>query len=67
MAKILVVIIFFLILGSLGSGLFYLIRDKGQGTRTARALTIRIGLSIALFILLFVLFATGQITPHGVG
>ena len=41
-----------LIVGSLFSALFYLYRDKGTGERTARALTIRVGLSITLFILL---------------
>ncbi|MEM7251682.1 MAG: twin transmembrane helix small protein [Pseudomonadota bacterium] len=66
MAKILVVVIFLGILFALGSSFFYLIKDKGQGTRTAKALTLRIGLSIFLFALLFLLFATGQLQPHGV-
>ena len=43
------------ILGSLASALVYLMRDKGGTNRTVNALTVRIGLSIALF--LFVLFA----------
>ncbi|OWT63882.1 twin transmembrane helix small protein [Candidimonas nitroreducens] len=51
-----VVILAFLgILGSLASALYYLMRDKGGTNRTVNALTVRIGLSIALF--LFVLFA----------
>jgi len=40
---------------SLGSALFYLMRDKGKSNRTVNALTVRIGLSVTLF--LFVLFA----------
>ena len=66
MAKLLVVIVFLAILGSLASGLVYLIKDNGRSNRTVKALTWRIGLSISLFALLFVLFATGLITPHGV-
>jgi len=52
------------IIASLGSGLFYLLRDHGQSDRTVRALTIRIGLSFALFLLLMLGFATGVIAPH---
>ena len=40
---------------SLASALVYLMRDKGTTNRTVNALTVRIGLSVALF--LFVLFA----------
>jgi small neutral amino acid transporter SnatA (MarC family) len=66
LAKTIVILIFFAILGSLGSGLVFLVKDKGQSNRTVRALTVRIGLSIGLFILLFILFASGVIAPHGV-
>jgi len=66
LAKILVIAIFLAILGSLGSGLFYLIRDKGGSERTVRALTLRVGLSVGLFVLLLILFGTGLIKPHGV-
>jgi len=38
--------------GSLGSALWFLIRDKGNSDRTVKALTVRISLSIALFLLL---------------
>jgi succinate dehydrogenase hydrophobic anchor subunit len=64
--KFLIIIVMIAILYSLGSGLFYLIKDKGKSKRTIRALTWRIGLSIGLFILLFIAFALGLITPHGV-
>ncbi len=66
LAKILIIVIFLGIIGSMGSALFFLIKDKGQSTRTLRALTIRIAVSIALFALLFVLWGLGLITPHGV-
>jgi hypothetical protein len=62
--KIVVVIMLLLILGSLGSGLFFLINDRGQGRRTVKSLTVRIGLSVTLFLLLMLGYATGLITPH---
>ena len=52
--KLFVILALVLILGSLFSALFYLAKDKGQGDRTVKALTVRISLSIALFILLLV-------------
>ncbi|SAI18976.1 Protein of uncharacterised function (DUF2909) [Bordetella ansorpii] len=53
--RIIVVVAFIGILVSLGSALVYLMKDKGGTNRTVNALTVRIGLSVALF--LFVLFA----------
>jgi len=65
--KFLVVAVFAGILIALGSALVFLIRDRGKDShRTARALTVRIGVSIGLFALLFVLYALGLIHPHGV-
>jgi hypothetical protein len=65
--KILVVLVLFTIIGSLFSGLFFLIRDKGASDRTVRALTVRISLSVLLFVLLMIGYATGLLQPHGVG
>jgi hypothetical protein len=53
--RYLVILAFVGILGSLGSALFYLMRDKGTSNKTVNALTVRIGLSVALF--LFLLFS----------
>ena len=64
--KFLVIVLFLVILGSLGSGLFYLIKDKGQSDRTVKALSFRIGISVGLFALLFILWGAGLIQPHGV-
>lgn len=66
-AKVLIVVVLFGILGSLGAALLFMVKDKGNATgRTAKALTVRIGASVALFILLFVLWWAGVITPHGI-
>jgi Protein of unknown function (DUF2909). len=64
--KILVIVLLLLILVSLASGMFFLVRDKGATNRTVTSLTVRIALSIALFILLFIGFANGWIEPHGI-
>ncbi len=63
--KILIIIALFAIVFSLGSALFHLSRGKGDPQKMVRALTIRIGLSVALFILLMIAWANGLITPHG--
>ena len=65
-SKAIVVVLFLGILFSLGSALFYMIKDRGYTDRTAKALTMRIGVSVGLFVLLFVLYGLGVIEPHGV-
>lgn len=64
--KVVILLAFAGILLSLGSALVFLIRDKGDSNRTLRALTLRIGLSVGLFVFIMVMVATGAITPHGV-
>jgi hypothetical protein len=64
--NIVIVLFLVLIVGSLFSSLFYLIRDKGASERTVRALTVRISLSVLLFILLMLGYATGLLHPHGI-
>ena len=54
------------IIASLGSALYHLTRKSGSDSRRfVRALTLRIGLSVALFILLMIAWYLGLITPHG--
>lgn len=60
--KIVVVVFILLIVASLGSALFYLLRDKGASDRTVRALTWRVAFSIALFALLMLSYHFGLIT-----
>ena len=64
--KILVAIAFILILGSLGSALFFLMRDKGKSNRTVHALALRVGLSVTLFLLLLGAHYMGWIQPTGI-
>lgn len=63
--KAAVIVTLVLIFASLASALVFLFRDKGQGKRTAQALTWRIGLSITLFLLLMAGFYFGVIPPQG--
>jgi len=63
--KILILVIFLGIVISLASGLYFLVNDKGDSKRTVRALTMRVGLSVGLFLILMLLIATGIIQPHG--
>lgn len=63
--KISVLVILGLILLSLLSGIFFLNQDEGKGNRLVSALTLRIVLSIALFVLLLVGYFAGWIQPHG--
>ncbi len=65
-SKIIVVLFLFAIIASLGSGLFYLVKDKGSSNRTVRALTVRISLSVLLFVLLMLGYLTGLLQPHGI-
>ena len=54
-----------IILMSLGSALFYLIRDKGKSDRTVKALTMRVALSVTLFLLLMLGHYFGIIPKSG--
>lgn len=64
--KAIIIIIMLIILFALGSSLIFLVRDEGKTTRTVKALTWRIGLSLVLFLLLFLAFSMGWIKPHSV-
>lgn len=52
------------IVASLGVGLYYMVGDKGQSKRMVSALTLRIALSVALFIVLWFAWSRGYIHPR---
>ena len=64
LAKIIVIIAMIIIIFSLGSGLFYLVRDEGDSKRTVKALTWRICISLSLFLFLFLAFSLDWLKPH---
>ncbi|MCX7544954.1 twin transmembrane helix small protein [Marinicella gelatinilytica] len=63
--KYLIVIVFLFIIYSMGSALFYLSRDKGRSNNTVRFLTVRIIMSVALFLFILLAMKMGWIVPHG--
>jgi Protein of unknown function (DUF2909) len=66
----LVVLGFLAILASLGSALFFMMRDGTQGKRKtsnmARALAFRVGFSIVLFVCILIAWKFGYIQPTGI-
>ena len=64
--KIVIAIGFILILASLTSALVFLMRDKGKSNRTVNALAMRVGFSIALFLLILLAHHLGYIEPTGI-
>lgn len=65
--KLIVVILLIFIIVSLFTALYQLNKSKGdESSKVLRALTIRIGLSVFLFLLLIAGAYFGLITPHGV-
>lgn len=63
--RILALLFIIFILGSLASALYYLIKDKGQTDRTVKMLTVRVGLSLTLFVLLMGGYYLGIIPQSG--
>lgn len=63
--KVIVVILLLFIVYSLGSALYFLVREKNRDSaNVVRSLTWRIGLSFILFTLLFFSYWMGWIVPH---
>jgi len=63
---LLIIAFLILIVWNLGAGLYYLLVDKGESKRTVNALTRRIGLSVALILLVALAIWMGWIQPHGI-
>ena len=63
--RIIALLFIVFILGSLASALYYLIKDKGQSDRAVKMLTIRVGLSLALFVLLMAGYYFGIVPQSG--
>ncbi len=64
--KFLILLFFIFIVYSLGSALYYMMKDEGGSKRMVKALTMRIGISMLLFIFLLFSFWMGWIKPSGV-
>jgi hypothetical protein len=66
MSRFIIILFLIAILGSLFSGMYFMLHDKGGSTRSVKALSIRIGLSLLLFILLIAMYYAGLIHPNAV-
>ncbi len=64
--KVIILVLLALIVLSLGASMFSLVKERGESSRTARFLTIRIALSIFTFVFIAISFFMGWIQPHGV-
>jgi uncharacterized membrane protein YidH (DUF202 family) len=62
--KIIIISLLLIILISLGTALFSMVKNQPDSNRTVKALTVRITLSIALLILIMVGYSMGLIAPH---
>jgi len=63
--KIIVIAGVIAVIVSLFSALYFLYRDRGQGTRMVTALAIRVALSASVVIFLVVSYKLGWIAPTG--
>jgi len=59
LVKVLIVVLLLAVIISLFSGLFFLFKDDGSNRRIVKALTWRIGLSIAAIVLITIAGLTG--------
>jgi len=63
--RFVIIVAFLLIIGSLASALFFMMRDRGRTPNMMRSLMLRVGFSVALF--LFILFANWMGWIHSTG
>jgi heme/copper-type cytochrome/quinol oxidase subunit 4 len=63
--RIVIIILLFAVIASLFSGLYFVYKDKGNSNRAVISLTIRVGLSILIFVILAVSYYFGWITERG--
>jgi len=64
-AKIFIIILMVLMIGSLGFALYYMMTDRGRSDRTVNALAARVGIWVVLFAFIAIGVGTGFIKPSG--
>ena len=62
--KYLIVVILLFIVFSLGSAMFYLVKGQGKSQNTVRFLTVRVVLSVVLFLFIILAAKMGWIEAH---
>jgi hypothetical protein len=63
--RLVVIAVLVAIVASLGTALYHLATGKGDSSKMVRSLTLRVALSVALFLLLMIAWRLGWIHPHG--
>ncbi|HEY1726093.1 MAG TPA: DUF2909 domain-containing protein [Steroidobacteraceae bacterium] len=63
--RIMIFVLLAAIISSLGMALYHLSTGRRDSQKMLRALSLRIGLSIGLFVLLLIAWRVGLITPRG--
>jgi hypothetical protein len=63
--KIVILVLLFAVIVSLFSGLYFVYKDKGQSNRAVISLTIRIALSVLVFVILIGSYYFGWIPQSG--
>jgi Protein of unknown function (DUF2909) len=64
MLKAAIVLMLLATIASLFSGLFFLVKDEGRGTRLVNALSVRVGLTVITLALIAWGFYSGQLVSH---
>ena len=65
LVKVAIIVFLLVIVYTLGSSFFFMLKDKGDSDRMLKNLMWRIGLSISLLLVLYVMFLLGWIEPSG--
>lgn len=65
-ARIIVIVLLLLVMASLAAGMVFLVRDKGRGGRSTKALLVRAVLSTVVLLALALIWALGALdAPPG--
>ncbi|KAA1174193.1 twin transmembrane helix small protein [Marinobacter salinexigens] len=64
MLKVIIVILLFMVVASLFSGLFFLIKDGGKTNRVVNSLAVRVTLSVLLLAVILIALWQGSLTMN---
>ena len=64
--KWIIPVVLLMIVGSLGSALYFMMKDRGGSSRMVHSLMLRIGLSVALFLGILIAYYFGLIEATGI-
>lgn len=64
--RLAVIVVLVAIIVSLGVALYHLATDRGESKKLVNSLTVRIVLSVVLFLLLMLAWRFGLVRPHGI-